>query len=454
MNRRLDPRLASPTLHLTIFALVAIFATALVLSIVLEVEIVARGQGRVVPLSRVQVIEPEFDGRIAAIRVENGQRVGAGDVLVALDPTDARAELARREAEDLRLRVERARIDTSLDAMGGDPAQEGFVAGALGAFAPPDGDPRYAQEQRLLLAAELEELMSAATRTDARLAANARARAVLEANAARVDAALDTQDERLAASQELLDRGTRSRLAHLDVLDESTRLAAERRVLEREGERLVATAAELAAERISLVAGVRSRLTGRRAEIEARRAALAEELVQSRRRLAAMTLTAPADGVVDQLRVFTVGGVAQSGEELMRVVPTADVPELEVAFPNIDAGFLEPGQRAIIRLHAYPAERFGYVPGEVRTVSADAVEIEGAFVFVTRIAPRDALPGRTARRIPAAPRHDGDRGRRDRRKAADQLLLRADRRDGADEPGRAVHRYGCISLRAKQKYLP
>ena len=36
MNRRLDPRLASPTLHLTIFALVAIFATALVLSIVLE----------------------------------------------------------------------------------------------------------------------------------------------------------------------------------------------------------------------------------------------------------------------------------------------------------------------------------------------------------------------------------------------------------------------------------
>ena len=125
--------------------------------------------------------------------------------------------------------------------------------------------------------------MSAATRTDARLAANARARAVLEANAARVDAALDTQDERLAASQELLDRGTRSRLAHLDVLDESTRLAAERRVLEREGERLVATAAELAAERISLVAGVRSRLTGRRAEIEARRRPQpsAEELVQS-----------------------------------------------------------------------------------------------------------------------------------------------------------------------------
>ncbi|WP_349370512.1 HlyD family type I secretion periplasmic adaptor subunit [Salinarimonas sp.] len=387
MSPRPDGRVVSPTLHLTVLALIAIFVTTLVLSIVLEIEIVARGEGRVVPLSRVQVIQPEFDGRIAAIRAENGRSVAAGEVLVALDPTDARAELARREAEDLRLRIERARIDVFLEALGGDPADPRFVLDALSRFAPPGGDPGYAEEQRRLLAAELEELASAVARTDARLGANARARAVLEANVARVEAALETQDERLAASQELLERGTTSRLAHLDVLDESTRLAAERRVLEREGERIAATAAELAAERVSLVAAARSRLSARRAEIEARLAALAEELVQSRRRLAAMTLTAPLDGVVDQLRVFTVGGVAKAGEELMRVVPSADAPELEAAFPNIDAGFLEPGQRAIIRLDAYPAERFGYVPGEVRTVSADAVEIDGDFVFVTRIAP-------------------------------------------------------------------
>ncbi|WP_372426257.1 HlyD family type I secretion periplasmic adaptor subunit [Salinarimonas chemoclinalis] len=380
-------RVVSPTLHLTILGLVAVFATAVTVSILLEVEIVARGQGRVIPLSRVQVIEPEFDGRIAAIAVENGQRVAAGEVLVAFDSTDAQAELARREAEDLRLRIERARIDAALEAASRDPAEEGFVVDALTAFVPPDGDRRYAREQSLLLEAELEELSSAARRTDARMAANARTRAVLQANAARVDAALETQDERLAASQELLERGTTSRLTHLDVLDESTRLAAERRVLEREAERIAATAAEIAAERSALFAGVRARLTARRADIEARLAALSEELVQARRRRAAMTLTAPVGGVVDQLRVFTVGGVAQAGEELMRVVPTADAPEIEAAFPNIDAGFLEPGQRAIIRLDAYPTERFGYVSGEVRTVSADAVEVDGAFVFVTRITP-------------------------------------------------------------------
>ena len=235
MDRRLDPRLASPTLHLTIFALVAIFATALVLSIVLEVEIVARGQGRVVPLSRVQVIEPEFDGRIAAIRVENGQRVGAGDVLVALDPTDARAELARREAEDLRLRIERARIDTSLDAMGGDPAQEGFVAGALGAFAPPDGDPRYAQEQRLLLAAELEELMSAAghvriARSQQRPAPESVPRGERRAPSMRRSTRRDARS-RPSRRCSSVERWEPPR--PFDVLDESTRFARSGGVLER-----------------------------------------------------------------------------------------------------------------------------------------------------------------------------------------------------------------------------
>ena len=53
----------------------------------------------------------------------------------------------------------------------------------------------------------------------------------------------------------------------------------------------------------------------------------------------------------------------------MRVVPTADVPELEVAFPNIDAGFPGgPGQRAIIPAPCLPRRNAsGYVPGEVRT---------------------------------------------------------------------------------------
>lgn len=380
------PPVGSPTLHLTLAVLVLLFASALALSIVMRVEIVARGEGRVVPLSRVQVVQPEFGGRIHEIRVENGARVAAGDPLVLLDPTDARAELARREAEEARLISERARLEAFLAALARDPSEPDFVEAGLAALA--SDATRVRSDERDLLAAELAELRGAAARIDARLLANERARAVTRAGIGRIEAALESQDERLVASQELLERGTRSRLAHLDVVDEATRLEMERRTLEREIERALADADELAAERALLVASTRARLVERRADIDARRAELAEELVQARRRLAGTVLVAPVDGTVDRLRVFTIGGVEQAGAELMRVVPDEDLPELEVRFANFDAGFLEPGQKAVIRLDAFPAERFGHVAGRVAAVSADAVETpDGRFVFVARVVP-------------------------------------------------------------------
>jgi hemolysin D len=377
----------SPTLHATIGLMVLLFATALTLSIVTRVEIVARGEGRVVPLSRVQVIQPEFRGRIAEIRVENGAHVTAGDPLVLFDPTDARAELARRKSEAERLRVERARIDAFVAALAQDPGAADFEEVGMAAFSI-DSPKDLVEEQRNHLVAELAELRSGAARIDARLLANARARVVTQTRISRIEAALVTQDERLAASEELLERGTRSRLAHLDVLDEATRLSMEKRVLEQEIERALADAEELSAERVALVAGVRARLAERRSTIEARRAELAEELIQARRRLEASTLYAPVDGTVDQLRVFTIGGVEEAGAELMRIVPDEDATELEVSFPNFDAGFLKPGQTAIIRLDAFPAERFGHVRGSLISVSADAIEThDERYVFVARVSP-------------------------------------------------------------------
>ncbi|XAT58969.1 biotin/lipoyl-binding protein [Rhodobacteraceae bacterium IMCC1335] len=79
--------LKSPTLHLTIWFTITVFVTLIALSCVFKVEVVARGQGRVVPISRVQVVQPEFDGKVTAIHVRNGDEVIKGDVLVELDTT-------------------------------------------------------------------------------------------------------------------------------------------------------------------------------------------------------------------------------------------------------------------------------------------------------------------------------------------------------------------------------
>ena len=165
-------------------------------------------------------------------------------------------------------------------------------------------------------------------------------------------------------------------------------LEKEREVYLRELDQKRSQETSLLAEQRSIITAQRNRLLQRRSEIEARLATLEEQLRTAERRVIAAQLTAPMDGVVDQLDVYTIGAIARSGEQLLRVVPEDQEVEIEAIFTNNDIGFVEIGQQANINLDAYPSERFGFVTGVVSDVAADSTEaVEGVWAFEVRITP-------------------------------------------------------------------
>ena len=388
------PSPASPTLQITVLFTLTVFVAIVTMSILFKVEVVAKGQGKVVPLSRVQVVQPEFDGTITAIHVRNGTFVEKGQVLIELDQTEALAERNTIEAELARLGIEAARIALLVDAVGADDIQEPTAkARIVAAFVEPPTDKRaYYVEQRKLLGAEIDDLQAALAQLDAQLLANQKSVDVTRANISRVDASLEIQQERLEISQDLLDRGTTSRTAFLDTQEAFTELERERDVYLRELDQKLSQEAALAAERRSLITAQRNEQLQRRADIEARKAELEEQLVTANRRLAGSSLKAPSSGTVDQLEVYTVGGVATAGDEILRVVPQDQEFEIEAIFTNTDIGFVEPGQQANIKLDAYPAERFGALKGTVSDVSADAIEVtDKVWGYSLRVTPEVAV---------------------------------------------------------------
>ncbi len=383
-------RLTSPTLHATIWFTVAVFVAILVMSFVFKVEVVATGQGRVVPVGRVQVVQPEFAGKITAIHARNGMAVRQGDVLVELDPTDALAELGTLRAEADRLQIEQARLSAMVRALDLDPEEAGFVEKALGRFTVPDAllEHPYSDEQRRLLAAELGDMLASRKQIAAREETNRRSEAVTRANISRVEAALAIQAERFEVIEKLAQQGTASRATFLDTQQALADFERERDVYLRELDQKIAERAALDSERGALSANLRRSLLSRASDIDARLATLFEERQSAERRLKGAQLTAPASGIVDQLSIFTVGGIAEAGAELMRIVPTDTEIELEGTFSNQDIGFLEIGQTANIGLESYPAERFGFVKGRVVDIAADSTEVsEGQWGFSVKIEP-------------------------------------------------------------------
>lgn len=383
-------KITSPTLHASIWFTIFVFVAIVVMACVFKVEVVARGQGKVVPVSRVQVVQPEFDGKITAIHVRNGSEVRQGEVLIELDTTDAEAELNTITAEMTRLQIERARITVLVSGIDNSDIQsETFAADTLHGFAEntDTGHDFYAEQSRLL-SAEIDDLQAAMSQIAARIVSNNQSVSVTLANIARIEAAIAIQKERLDVAQGLLDRGTSSRSAFLDVQESFTALEKEREVYLRELDQKRSQETSLLAEQRSVITAQRNQLLQRRSEIEARLATLEEQLRTAERRVIAAQLTAPMDGVVDQLDVFTIGAVARGGEQILRVVPEDQDVEIEAIFTNNDIGFVEIGQQANINLDAYPSERFGFVTGVVSDVAADSTEAtEGVWAFEVRITP-------------------------------------------------------------------
>jgi len=383
-------KITSPPLHATICFTISVFVAIVVMACVFKVEVVARGHGKVVPISRVQVVQPEFDGKITAIHVRNGSEVRQGEVIIELDTTDAEAELNTITAEMARLRIERARITALVSGIDGiDIQTEAFALEVLGVFAnsADNGHSFYAEQSRLLLA-EIDELQAAMSQIGARIVSNSQSVSVTQANIDRIEAALVIQTERLEVARGLLDRGASSRSAFLDVQESFTALENEREVFLRELGHKHSQETALRAEQHSIITAQHNKLLQRRSEIEARLATLEEQLRTAERRVVAAQLTAPMDGVVEQLETFTIGAVAKGGEQLLRVVPEDQDIEIEATFANNDIGFVEIGQQANINLDAYPSERFGFLKGEVSEVAADSIEEpEGVWTFAVRVTP-------------------------------------------------------------------
>ena len=90
-------------------------------------------------------------------------------------------------------------------------------------------------------------------------------------------------------------------------------------------------------------------------------------------RTALQSLTAPVDGVVQQLAVHTIGGVVTPAQPLAVVVPAESPIEIEAMVANRDIGFVHAGQEAAIKVETFNFTRYGLIHGSVLSVSRDAV---------------------------------------------------------------------------------
>jgi hemolysin D len=354
----------SPIGRMIAATIILLFCAALAWAAWGEIDIVATATGKVIASGRSKVVQPLETGVVRAIRVQDGQAVHAGDVLIELDPTVNAAERDHLRADLLAEQVNIARLNAALTA-GDDPVAD---------FRPPaDADPGLVATQRQLLVNQVAEHR-------AKVAALARQEAQKEAEHGttlaaihKLETLIPVIEPRVDIRKTLMERELGSKLSYYETLQ---LLVEQREDLSVQKSRLAEASAAVGAireARAQAIAEYRRALSDDLAKAEQKRNGLAQDLIKAEQRTRLQELRAPVEGVVQQLAVHTVGGVVTPAQQLAVVVPSDSRLEIEASVPNRDIGFVRAGQEAEIKVDTFNFTRYGLLHGRVLGVSRDAI---------------------------------------------------------------------------------
>jgi hemolysin D len=342
--------------------IMALFVLALVWSIFGQVDIVAVAPGRIIVSDRTKVIQPLEDSVVKRVLVRDGDRVKAGQLLIELDPTMASAD--------------KASVQEQLKAAVSEEQRTGALLSGLTAGQTPRLGKNSDAATRTQLESEWQDIQAKLAKLDAEIARRQAEMATVKEAIAKLEETVPMARAREADFKRLVDQGYISGHATQDKTRERIELE---RDLATQRARLMESQAMLRESeqaRAAFRAETTRQLTDRNAQAATRRQQFSADHSKASQRERLTQLTAPVDGVVQQLAMHTTGGVVTTAQPLMIVVPDSPTVTAEVTIANQDIGFVNAGLTATVKLDTFTYTRYGTVEATVDVVTADAVTDE------------------------------------------------------------------------------
>jgi len=348
--------------------IISLFTIAIIWAAFAEIDELARGNGKVIPTDKIQKVQSLDGGIISEILVKEGQIIKKGTPLMKIDTTRFQATLEESKQEYLSLLAikERLKIEANID-----------INKKLPELTFPEEvmrDPsRYDILEKTLLINRVNELKSSVKVLQTQVGQKEQELKEIENTIKNLSKSYKLIKEQRVTIQKLVNRGVKSRYDLLNIEKEYTNTAGdlEAALLSvKRSELAIQEAKSRISEKINSFKAESSKILQKTAseinKFEAR-------LVGDKDKVAKTTIISPVDGIVKQLYYNTIGGVIQPGVELIEIVPESDLLVVEAKIDPRDIAFINPSQKAIIKITAYDFSIYGGLEGKIIDISADSI---------------------------------------------------------------------------------
>ena len=363
----------SPLGRKIVCLIISLFLAAITWATFGQIDIITVAQGKIIPGDYSKVIQPLEAGVVTAIHVRDGQYVTKGDVLIELDASSSSADEGRLNNERTSAMVSACRLRALLDGKDRFTAPEGAAADII-------------ELQQTLLRDQQTEVENKFQSANRQIDQRRATLNVTESNIKRLERTLPLISQRVEALKSLLEKDYVSKSDYLALEEE--RVNQQQELAMERFKRVEQQAAldDAIKQPESIMTEYKNAWQGELSKIETDIKSLAKEEVKAGVRTSQQTLTAPINGVVQQLSMHTIGGVVTPAQQLMVIAPREGQLEIEAWIENKDIGFVKEGQATEIKVEAFPFTKYGVIDGKLLHVSHDAVPLDKVgYVYSARV---------------------------------------------------------------------
>ncbi|MBB6468499.1 adhesin transport system membrane fusion protein [Aminobacter lissarensis] len=348
-----------------VLIIAALFVAFVVWASFAEIDEIARGEGKVIPASKTQIVQASEAGVVQEIAVKIGQVVKKNDLIIRLDNTVSTSSLGEQQAKARTLNARIARLKQEQEGRIGEPlaCPESLVEVA----------PEICENEQKLLVARRQNFETKLNVLKSRLDQREKELNEAKVNVQRLTDSLGVSDREAELVTSMVKRNLMAKTEQIRVDREQTEMRGQLNLadetIKRTGAAIVEAKLQVDEFGLQLQQEALDELTQALAELSV----VDETIRGATDRVARTDIRSPVDGIVNTLDVNTLGAFVQPGAVVAGIVPTSETLLVEARVSPRDVAFIRPDQKALIKVSAYDFSIFGGLDGRVQNITADSL---------------------------------------------------------------------------------
>lgn len=350
------------------FLIVGFFLCAFIWAYFSEIDELTRGEGKVIPSEKIKTVQSLDGGIISEILIKEGYQVKQGQALLKIDTTRFEASLEENKQTYNHLQITKARleVEANIDLDKSYPKIELDKETY-------ENNKTFAQNDETLFKSRMDELKSTIETYKIQLKQKEQELKELNSKAKQLKISVDIVKEEEKTIAALVERKSKSKVDLLKIQKELSQLEGDYQntlVSIPKAKLGIEEATNKIDEQLKIFkAEANNELQKINTEIKKYESKLIAEVDK----LDKTIITSPVNGIVKTIHMNTVGGVIKSGMDLIEIVPLSDVLVIEAKIDPKDIAFINPQQKAIVKITAYDFSIYGSLDGKIVEISADSI---------------------------------------------------------------------------------